>query len=314
MIQPREIAILGVPLDLGAGRRGVDMGPSAIRYAGLQRDLRALGHRVTDYGNLTVPLAEMVAGLAAPDPTDPADAAGRLHHLAPIAAVCADVAETVAAHRAAGAFPLVLGGDHSVALGTVAGAAQGRTLGLIWIDAHPDFNSAETSPSGNIHGMPLAALTGRGHPRLTSVNGFAQRVPIIQPAHVALIGIRDVDPLEREALLTAGIHAFTMHDIDRQGIATIMEQAIRVVARGTEAIHVSFDLDVVDPHEAPGVGTPVPGGISYREAHLAMEMIAQSAKLVSLDVVEVNPILDERNITAQLAAALVLSALGKRIL
>ncbi|NJL05629.1 MAG: arginase [Chloroflexaceae bacterium] len=311
MVQPREIAIVGVPLDLGAGRRGVDMGPSAIRYAGLQRDLRGLGHHVTDYGNLAVPLAETVPMLAG---QDVAGRAGVLHHLAPIAAVCAEVAETVAAHLAAGAVPLVLGGDHSVALGAVAGAAQGRTLGLLWIDAHPDFNTAETSPSGNIHGMPLAALTGRGHPHLTSVNGFAQRVPIIQPAHIALIGIRDVDPLEREALHEAGIHAFTMHDIDRQGIATIIEQAMRIVSRGTDAVHVSFDLDVVDPHEAPGVGTPVPGGISYREAHLAMEMIAQSAKLVSLDVVEVNPILDERNITAQLAAALVLSALGKRIL
>ncbi len=311
MVHPREIAIIGVPLDLGAGRRGVDMGPSAIRYAGLQRDLRGLGHHVTDYGNLAVPLAETVPALAG---QDAAGSAGVLHHLVPIAAVCADVAATVALHCAAGAFPLVLGGDHSVALGAVAGAAQGRTLGLLWIDAHPDFNTAETSPSGNVHGMPLAALTGRGHPQLTSVNGFAQREPIIQPAHIALIGIRDVDPLEREALLEAGIHAFTMHDIDRQGIATIMEQAMRIVSRGTDAIHVSFDLDVVDPREAPGVGTPVPGGISYREAHLAMEMIAQSAKLVSLDVVEVNPILDERNITAQLAAALVLSALGKRIL
>lgn len=311
MVQPREIAIIGVPLDLGAGRRGVDMGPSAIRYAGLQRDLRGLGHHVTDYGNLAVPLAETVPALAG---QDAAGSAGVLHHLAPIAAVCAEVAETVALHCAAGAFPLVLGGDHSVALGAVAGAAQGRTLGLLWIDAHPDFNTAETSPSGNIHGMPLAALTGRGHPHLTNVNGFARRVPIIQPAHIVLIGIRDVDPLEREALHEAGIHAFTMHDIDRQGIATIMEQAMRIVSRGTDAIHVSVDLDVVDPHEAPGVGTPVPGGISYREAHLAMEMIAQSDKLFSLDVVEVNPILDERNTTAQLAAALVLSALGKRIL
>ncbi len=305
MTIPRQIAIIGVPLDLGAGRRGVDMGPSAIRYAGLQRGLRALGHQVSDAGNLPVPLAETVPAI---------DPATTLHHLEPIAAVCATLARTVNEQIAQGTLPLVLGGDHSIALGSVAGAAQGRHIGLIWIDAHADCNTPDTSPSGNIHGMPLAALTGRGHPRLVGVNGFATSTPVIQPAHVALIGIRDVDPLEREALHGSGIHAFTMHDIDRQGIAAIMEQAIRIVSRGTDGIHVSFDLDVVDPHEAPGVGTPVPGGISYREAHLAMEMIAQTGSLISLDLVEVNPILDERNTTAQLAAALALSALGKHIL
>lgn len=305
MTTPRQIAIMGVPLDLGAGRRGVDMGPSAIRYAGLQRGLHALGHSVNDAGNLAVPLAETVPAI---------DPATNLHHLAPIAAVCASVARAVAEQIAQHTLPLVLGGDHSISLGSVAGAAHGRRIGLLWIDAHADFNTPDTSPSGNIHGMPLAALTGRGHPRLVGVDGFATSTPVIQPAHVALIGIRDVDPLEREALHGSGIHTFTMHDIDRQGIAAIMEQAIRIVSRGTDGIHVSFDLDVVDPHEAPGVGTPVPGGISYREAHLAMEMLAQTGSLISLDLVEVNPILDERNTTAQLAAALALSALGKHIL
>ncbi|NJK81959.1 MAG: arginase [Chloroflexaceae bacterium] len=306
MQQAQQIAIIGVPLDMGAGRRGVDMGSSAIRYTRLNQRLGAIGHTVHDMGNIGVPLAET---FPKPDPTE------RLHHLEPIAAVCADLAQQVAGHVAAGRFPLVLGGDHSIALGSVAGATRGRKLGLIWIDAHADFNTAETSPSGNIHGMPLAALTGHGHPALTTVNGFASdSVPLVQPSHVALIGVRDVDPLERVALAASGVHTFSMHDIDRMGIGSVMEQALRIVSRGTDGIHVSFDLDVLDPREAPGVGTPVPGGISYREAHLAMELIAQTDMLGSLDLVEVNPILDERNITAELATTLALSALGKRIL
>lgn len=301
-MQTLDISIIGAPVDLGAGRRGVDMGPSAMRYTGLQQRLTALGHRVRDYGNLPVPLLE-VHPPPAPSET--------LRYLEPIAELCSALAQQVAAFVAAGSLPLVLGGDHSLSIGSVAGAAQGRRLGLIWIDAHADFNTAETTPSGNIHGMPLAVLTGRGHPRLTGLSGTR---PAVRPEDVALIGIRDMDPLERKALRESGIRTFTMHDIDRQGVARVLEQAIEIAAAGTAGFHVSFDMDVIDPREAPGVGTPVPGGISYREAHLAMELLAQAGGLCSLDLVEVNTILDEHNTTAELAVDLALSALGKRIL
>jgi arginase len=301
-MQALDISIIGVPIDLGAGRRGVDMGPSAMRYTGLQQRLVALGHRVRDYGNLPVPLLEVHP---LPDPNE------TLRYLEPIVELCGELAQRVASYVAAGSLPLVLGGDHSLSIGSVAGAARGRRLGLVWIDAHADFNTAETTPSGNIHGMPLAVLTGRGHPRLTGPGGV---VPAVRPEDVALVGIRDLDPLEREALRASGIRAFTMHDIDRQGVARVLEQAIEVAAAGTAGFHVSFDMDVIDPREAPGVGTPVPGGISYREAHLAMELLAQTGHLCSLDMVEVNTILDEHNSTAELAATLALSALGKRIL
>jgi arginase len=297
-----EIALIGVPIDLGAGRRGVDMGPSAMRYTGLQARLAALGHTVRDLGNLPAPMIETGADLG----DDP-----RLRYLAPIAALCESLANTVAGCIAGGELPVVLGGDHSLSIGSVSGSARGRTLGLIWIDAHADFNTAETTPSGNIHGMSLAALSGRGHPLLT---GLAGRAPAIRPEHIALVAARDIDPLEREALRGSGIHIFTMHEIDRRGMATVMEQAIAAITRGTDGYHVSFDLDVVDPREAPGVGTPVLGGISYREAHLAMELLAQAGGLRSLDLVEVNPILDEHNATAELAVEMALSALGKRIL
>ncbi len=296
-----EIAIIGVPIDLGAGRRGVDMGPSALRYAGLLGRLEALGHTVHDLGNLQVPIAETSAAPLEGE---------RLRYLEPIAAVCAALAERVAECVAAGQLPLVLGGDHSLAIGSASGSARGRTLGLIWIDAHGDFNTAETTRSGNIHGMPLAALTGRGHPLLT---GLAGRTPAVRPEHVALVGVRDLDPLEREALRASGIHVATMHEIDRRGMAAVIEEAAAIVRRGTAGFHLSFDLDVVDPREAPGVGTPVFGGISRREAHLAMELLAEIGGICSLDLVEVNPILDERNATAQLAVELGLSALGKRI-
>ncbi|MCU0494998.1 MAG: arginase [Chloroflexaceae bacterium] len=297
-----NISLIGVPLDLGAGRRGVDMGPSAIRYAGLLPRLTEAGFRVRDLGNLAAPVAE----------TCPTPAPGeKLRYLEPIAALCAALADRVAACIEDSQLPLILGGDHSLALGSVSGAARDRRLGLLWIDAHADFNTAETTRSGNIHGMPLAALTGRGHPLLTALAG---QTPAIRPEHVALIGIRDLDPLEREALRWSGVRSYTMHDIDRRGMATIIEEALAVVTAGTDGFHVSFDLDVVDPQEAPGVGTPVLGGISYREAHLAMELIATSQQMISMDLVEVNPILDERNATAALAVELALSALGKRIL
>lgn len=297
-----EIALIGVPIDLGAGRRGVDMGPSAMRYTGLQQRLATLGHRVRDLGNLHAPMIETGAELG-PDE--------RLRYLAPIAELCALLADTVAACVARGELPLILGGDHSLSIGSAAGSARGRSLGLIWIDAHADFNTAETTPSGNIHGMSMAALSGRGHPLLT---GLAGRLPAFRPEQIALVAARDIDPLEREALRGSGVRTFTMHEIDRRGMAGVMEEAIAAISRGTDGYHVSFDLDVVDPREAPGVGTPVMGGISYREAHLAMEMLAQAGGLRSLDLVEVNPILDERNATAELAVEMALSALGKRIL
>ncbi len=297
-----DIAIIGVPIDLGAGRRGVDMGPSAIRYAGLRQRLEQIGHRVHDQGNLAVPLAE----------TYPAPAPGeRLRYLQPISSVCVSLAERVATTIAEGQFPLILGGDHSLAIGSVSGVARQRRVGLLWIDAHGDFNTAATTLSGNIHGMPVAALTGRGDAALI---GLAGKTPAVRPENVALIGVRDLDPQEREALRWSGVRTFTMHDIDQRGMAQIVDEAISIVSAGTEGFHVSFDLDVVDPREAPGVGTAVLGGISYREAHLAMELIAQAGGICSLDLVEVNPILDERNATAELAVELALSALGKRIL
>ncbi|NTV65460.1 MAG: arginase [Oscillochloris sp.] len=297
-----EIALIGVPIDLGAGRRGVDMGPSAMRYTGLQARIAALGHTVRDLGNLPAPMIETGAATG-PDPC--------LRYLQPIADLCASLADTVAACVEQGQVPLILGGDHSLAIGSVAGSARKRTLGLIWIDAHADFNTAETTPSGNIHGMSLAALSGRGHPLLT---GLAGRLPAISPAQIALVAARDLDPLERAALRTSGIHVFTMHEIDRCGMAGVMEQAISVISQNTDGYHLSLDMDALDPREAPGVGTPVLGGISYREAHLAMELLAQAGGLRSLDLVEVNPILDLHNTTAELAVEMALSALGKRIL
>jgi arginase len=297
-----EIAIIGAPIDLGAGRRGVDMGPSAMRYTGLHGRLEALGYRVRDLGNLPAPMVETSA-------TPPVGS--KLRYLEPIAALCEAIADAVAGCVEQGLLPLTLGGDHSLSIGSVSGSVRGRALGLIWVDAHADFNTAETTPSGNIHGMSVAALTGRGHPLLT---GLAGRSPAIRPEHVALVGVRDLDTLEREALRASGVRVYTMHEVDRRGMANVVDEAAELVSRGTDGFHLSFDLDVVDPREAPGVGTPVAGGISRREAHLAMEILAQTGRIRSLDLVEVNPILDERNATAELAVELVLSALGKRIL
>lgn len=301
-MQSLDLAILGVPIDLGAGRRGVDMGPSAIRYADLCARLASLGHRVTDLGNLAVPLFETI---------DPPAPDSRLRYLEPIANACTELADRVAALVAGGRLPLILGGDHSLAIGSIGGSARRRRLGLIWIDAHADFNTAETTISGNIHGMPLAVVAGRGHPALTSIAGGQ---PAIKPTNIALIGIRDLDPAERTALHTAGMYVFTMHDLDRRGMAAVIGEALQIAGAGTDGFHLSFDLDAIDPREAPGVGTPVVGGIAYREAHLALELLAQSGGLRSLDLVEVNPILDIRNTTAELAVELALSALGKRIL
>lgn len=297
----QTVAIIGVPIDFGAGRRGVDMGPAAIRYAGLYERIAALGCQVQDIGNVSVPLAEQI------EPPAPHE---KLRYLQPIFLAIRDLALRVRDITAGGALPIILGGDHSLSIGSIAGVAHNRRIGVIWLDAHGDYNTPETTPSGNIHGMGLAALTGLGHPMLTGILG---QTPVVRPEDVALVGVRNLDEGERALLRASGVHVFTMHDIDRRGMASVMEEAILHVSTGTVGFHLSFDLDVVDPNEAPGVGTPVLGGITYREAHLAMELVAASRRLLGLDLVEVNPILDERNTTALLAVEFALSALGKRI-
>jgi len=300
----KQIEMIGVPLDLGQRRRGVDMGPSALRVAGLAAKLEALGHHVTDRGNVQVPVAETMRR---------GDAHARF--LNEIAQCDQEIAERVEQVLARGATPIVLGGDHSVAAGTVAGVAHhfralGQAVGLIWIDAHSDINTPETSTSGNVHGMPIAALLGMGPAELSSLLGWS---PKVLPQHTVLVGIRDVDEAERENVRRAGITAYTMRDIDELGLRAVMEKAIKTAANGTAGYHVSMDMDWVDPEEAPGVGTPVPGGATYREAHLAMEILADHGGMLSLEVVEVNPILDEHNRTAELAVQLICSAFGKKI-
>ncbi len=308
MTKPKKrscIAILGAPLDLGAGRRGVDMGPSAVRVANIHERLAALGYEVEDLGNVDVDQPESVA--KGPE---------RTRYLPQITKTCMRLALKVEQIAGRGKFPVVLGGDHSAAVGTVSGMARHfqkkkAALGLIWIDAHADMNTPETSPSGNVHGMPLACIIGMGPKELTHIYGFS---PKVKAVNVALIGIRDVDQLEKPHVRDSGVRAFTMRDIDERGLRSIMEEALRIAGDGTAGVHVSFDMDAVDPGEAPGVGTPVRGGLSYREAHLAMEIICDSGRMASLEVVEVNPVIDVSNRTASLAVELVSSALGKRIL
>lgn len=300
-----QIAIIGAPLDLGTNRRGVDMGPSAIRVANIGPRLASLGYQVEDLGNVAVEQPERV-------PQGPANA----RYLPQIAETCRRLARAVEQAMARGHLPLVLGGDHSVAVGTIAGVSRHfrkrkARVGVIWIDAHPDMNTPQTSPSGNVHGMPLACSIGMGPRALTHIYGYA---PKVDPKNVALIGLRDVDSLEKPHVKRSGVRAFTMRDIDERGMRAVMAEAIEIAAAGTEGFHVSLDMDSVDPQEAPGVGTPVRGGLNYREAHLAMEMICDSGRMVSLEVVEVNPVIDEANRTALLAVELVMSALGKRIL
>jgi arginase len=301
-----SVHLIGVPLDLGAGRRGVDMGPSAIRIAGLSERLTALGCVVVDRGDL-----------AAPIPETREQQHEHKKYITEIAHVCQQVYETARESLMTNAVPIVLGGDHSLAAGSVAAAADwARTtrrapIGLIWVDAHGDMNTPSTSPSGNVHGMPLAALLGQEPAELASIGRFK---PKVRHEHTVLIGVRNLDQREKELVRESRVHVFTMKDIDRQGIAKIAEQAIELAGSDTAGIHVSFDMDVCDPSIAPGVGTPVKGGLNYREAHLLMEMIADSGRLTSLDVVEVNPTLDVRNTTAQLGTELALSALGKKIL
>lgn len=299
------VHIIGVPLDLGAGRRGVDMGPSAFRIAGLSARLSQLGRSVMDQGDLPAPI---------PETRHKADEHKKYIH--EIARVCQTLHTTVTDSLDSGALPVVLGGDHSLATGSVAASADwvrrisSYPMGLIWVDAHGDMNTPETTTSGNVHGMPLAALLGNEPAELASI-GFS---PSVQPEHTVLLGVRNLDDREKERIRRSGVHVFTMKDIDRDGIATVAERALAVAAAGTGGIHVSLDMDVCDPSVAPGVGTPVKGGLDYREAHMVMELVADSDRLVALDIVEVNPTLDVRNVTAEFAAELALSAFGKNIL
>jgi len=296
----RKVAILGAPLDLGTERRGVDMGPSALRYSGLDERLEKIGLKVEDFGNVEAEIAEIA-------PVRHEEA----RFLPAILATCAQIARRVKdIAQEEGALPLVLGGDHSIAMGTIAGlhAASGPG-GVLWMDAHGDLNRPETSPSGNVHGMPLAAVLGTCGFEL---EGFAAP-PWVEPDRVALVGVRSLDPGEKALVRDRGIKVLTMADIDRRGIASVMREALDVVA-GPGFVHVSLDVDVCDPEIAPGVGTPVRGGLSYREAHLAMELVAELDMLTSMEVVEVNPILDHAGSTGQLAVELVASALGARIL
>lgn len=295
-----HIRVIGAPMDLGADRRGVDIGVSAIRYAGLNDQLRSQGHTVHDTGNLFIPQPE---SQSIGDP--------KVKYLEPIVQVAEELANIVSSTLQAQEFPLVLGGDHSIALGSLAGVARiHKDVGVLWIDAHADFNTEQTTPSGNIHGMILAASAGLGHARLTQMGGWS---PKISPPTIVIVGARDLDIGEKELLRANAIHVFTMSDIDQRGISAVMQQALAIAGRGNDGIHLSLDMDALDPKEAPGVGTPVRGGLSYREAHLAMELVADSGQLVAMDVVEVNPILDRENATALLAVGLVLSALGKKI-
>ena len=281
------------------------MGPSALRVAGVEERLLQLGHEVEDRGDLPVKIPETQS------PGDP-----RLKYLGEIMEVVSGLRDAVDRALEDGATPVILGGDHSVAMGTIAGLARHfqrrkEKIGLVWFDAHADANTAETSPSGNIHGMPLAAVLGLGAPSLVNLAGFS---PMVDGARAALVGIRDVDQAERANVKASGIGAFTMRDIDERGMRTVMEQAIKRATAGTAGFHVSFDLDGMDPEHAPGVGTPAPGGLSYREAHLAMEMLADTGKVLSAELVEVNPVLDHQNVTARLGVELLTSLLGKKIL
>ncbi len=301
----RPVHIIGVSLDLGGNRRGVDMGPSAFRIAGLAERLSALGMAVEDHGDVVAPIPEVKSS------GDP-----HKKYIREIARICEKLYKTALAALEKGALPLVLGGDHSLGAGSVAATAEfvrrdGKPLGLIWVDAHADMNTPASSDSGNVHGMPLASLLGPEPSELSRIGGFS---PKVLPEHTVLIGLRNLDVREKELVRESRVHVFTMKDIDRSGIASVVEQALALAGKGTGGVHVSFDLDVCDPSIAPGVGTPVKGGFDYREAHMLMEMIADSGLLRALDLVEANPILDDRNTTAVLGVELAASALGQKIL
>ena len=292
-------------MDLGQSRRGVDMGPSALRVAGLQTRLKSLGHTVEDIGNVSVR-----------QPEEQHYGEKRAKYLHEIAETCRGLAEMTERSLAEGYFPLVLGGDHSLAVGSFSGVSnyfrgQSKRVGYLWLDAHGDMNTPESSPSGNIHGMPLAAIIGYGAPELVELLGYK---PKVEPRNVVLVGIRDLDAKERRLIKESGVHVFTMRDIDERGLRDVMSEALRFVSDDTDGVAVSLDLDFVDPDDAPGVGTPVRGGATYREAHLAMEIIADHGRMLSFEIVEVNPVIDEHNRTADLAVELALSAFGKKIL
>jgi arginase len=301
----QKVRIIGVPMDLGQSRRGVDMGPSALRGAGLQPSIKKLGLQVEDIGNLSVK-----------QPEEMPIGEKRAKYMQEIAETCADVAAAAEKALSEGFLPLVLGGDHSIAAGVAAGVAnhfrkEKKQIGYLWLDAHGDMNTPESSPSGNVHGMPLAAIMGYGAPELVDLLGFK---PKAEPGNIVIVGARDLDAQERKIVKKSGIHVFTMRDIDERGMREVMSDALKYAMDDTAGIAVSLDMDFVDPSDAPGVGTPVRGGVTYREAHLAMEMIADTESMVSLEVVEINPILDEHNRTALLGVELVLSGLGQKIL
>lgn len=296
-----KVKVIGVPLDLGAGRRGVDMGPSAVRAAKLHPQLQALGHDVVDLGNIT-----------AVEPEERKVKDPKLRYLDEVLLACKRLSQKVTRVLSDNDFPLILGGDHSIAIGTWAGlAAVGRNEGLIWVDAHGDFNTTQTSPSGNIHGMPLAAILGIGDERLTNLGGIK---PKADPRRSVLVGIRDIDAEERKLINDSGITYYTMRDIDERGIRKVMEDSLAIAGKNGRKFHLSFDVDVMDPAFAVGTGTPSPGGLTYREAHLMMEMIADSTQLQCMEFVEVNPLLDIQNKTGELAVGLIASALGKKII
>jgi arginase len=301
----RKVRIIGVPMDLGAGRRGVDMGPSAIRIAGVNQAISLLGWEVADSGNVHVHPPEAL------DAINP-----RAHYLPQIAEAASEIAARVKDALEEGSLPVILGGDHSIAVGSVAGVAsfyreRAKRIGIVWLDAHTDINTPETSPSGNIHGMPLAALLGYGPEALTNIMGFS---PKVLPEHTVIIGARSVDPGERELIKSLGIRVFTMKDVDEMGMARVMEEAVEIASRNTAGFHVTVDMDFLDPSYAPGVGTPERGGATYREGHLAMEKMADSGRVLAVEVAEVNPLFDTANKTGQLAVELILSALGKKIM
>lgn len=302
---PREVGILSVSIDLGAGRRGVDMGPSALRIGGVTEAVARLGHRVREVGTVHA---------ATPEAIPVGDPSAR--YLPGIVRACQEAHDLLRAALDDGVFPLVLGGDHSLTIGTGAAlaahhGARGEALGLLWVDAHADMNRPETSPSGNVHGMSLSVLTGAGPAELVEIGG---REALFDPRHVAILGAREVDPGEREALREAGVRVFTMSEVDERGLTACVDEAVARISRGTAGFHVSFDLDSLDPAEAPGVGTPVPGGFTYREGHLICEKVAASGKLVGFELVELNPVLDSENRTARVGIRLIESALGKTIL
>ena len=299
------VDIAYIPIDLGGGRRGVDMGPSAFRIANIARRITELGYEVNDNGDIPVPIPELIG---VEDQ--------RARYVKQIGEVCDTLYGRVRDSVLAGHFALSIGGDHSLAVGSIAGTAsamrhQSRPLGVLWLDAHADMNTPESTPSGNVHGMPLACILGRGPKELIRIGGFS---PKVESERCAVIGLRNLDEREKGIVRQSGVHAYTMKDIDCRGMSAVMEEALTTICAGGAALHMSFDMDGVDPSISPGVGTPVRGGLSYREAHLVMEMVADTRSLVALDMVEVNPILDSQNSTAKLACEFILSALGKRIL